>query len=172
MQHTQGAFYQAEPNFQYKLLNNILYLNRDLHRFKIINDPSCSFCHHYPETVSHFFVECLASKNLYLEIKTFYEKSEINLPEFNSVNILLGVDEQSTNYIVLSYKIFLYKSRACQKYPTFQSFKNFVAQNEKIEYNVALSRQMIKKHIKKWKKLISILDDFSWQNERSRMIST
>ena len=40
-------------NFQYKILNNILYLNKMLFTFGKINPPLCSFCHSYGETMKH-----------------------------------------------------------------------------------------------------------------------
>ena len=30
--------------FQYKILNNVLYLNEKLFKFKIVSSPLCSFC--------------------------------------------------------------------------------------------------------------------------------
>jgi len=76
--------------FQYKILNNILYLNRDLHRFKIIDVASCSFCFCYPETIDHFFVDCVQSKQLYFQIKNWLEKVDIALPKSNRVDIILA----------------------------------------------------------------------------------
>ena len=40
-------------SFQYKILNNILYLNKKLHIFGIKPSPLCSFCNLYDKTVSH-----------------------------------------------------------------------------------------------------------------------
>ena len=45
--------------FQYKILNNILYLNKHLHQFKIVSTPLCSLCSSVNETVFHLFGECL-----------------------------------------------------------------------------------------------------------------
>ena len=36
--------------FQYKLLNNILYLNKMLFRFKKVDSPLCSFCDEEEQT--------------------------------------------------------------------------------------------------------------------------
>ena len=45
-------------SFQYKILNNILYLNKKLHIFGIKSSPLCSFCNVYEETPFHIFYEC------------------------------------------------------------------------------------------------------------------
>ena len=41
--------------FQYKLLNNTLYLNARLYKMKITENPLCTFCHKHDETQIHFF---------------------------------------------------------------------------------------------------------------------
>jgi len=91
--------------FQYKILNNILFLNRDLHRFKIHNNPSCPFCSSYPETIDHLFVECIESKNFYFRIRDWLNECDIHLPACNKVNIILGVDDKIIDYIILLYKL-------------------------------------------------------------------
>ena len=45
--------------FQYKLLNNVLYLNKMLFRFGKIDSPLCSFCKMIEETPLHLFYNCI-----------------------------------------------------------------------------------------------------------------
>ena len=42
-------------SFQYKILNNILYLNERLFKFNIIDSPLCSPCGAYNESIKHLF---------------------------------------------------------------------------------------------------------------------
>ena len=46
-------------SFQYKILNNILYLNKKLHTFGLSNTQLCSFCKMEEETKSHLFYYCI-----------------------------------------------------------------------------------------------------------------
>ena len=55
--------------FQYKILNNILYLNKRLHRMKLAESPLCGLCKLYPETISHLFFKCKVSSQLWKEIQ-------------------------------------------------------------------------------------------------------
>ena len=139
--------------FQYKILNNILYLNRDLHRFKILGHSSCSFCSLYPETIDHIFVECIESKNFYFDIRNWLLKFDIFLPECNKLNIILGVDDTMLNYILLLYKMCLYKAREKRKIPNLIMFKNCLKHNEKIEYKLAKEKDVVPKHKNKWNKI-------------------
>ena len=54
--------------FQYKILNNILYLNRQLFRMKLVDSPFCSLCSHCVEMVTHLFLSCTISQGLWDEI--------------------------------------------------------------------------------------------------------
>ena len=51
--------------FQYKLLNNVLYLNNMLFRFKKVDSPLCSYCNEEEETPLHLFHSCLKTKQLW-----------------------------------------------------------------------------------------------------------
>ena len=75
------------------------------------------------------------------------------MPESNLINLILGVDDTIVNYILLSFKIFLYKSRDKGKIPSLFLFKNYLKQNEKIEHKMAKSKDIILKHSNKWRKI-------------------
>ena len=55
--------------FQYKLLNNVLYLNKMLFRFGKIYSPLCSCCKMIEETPLHFFYNCIKTKLLWDQLK-------------------------------------------------------------------------------------------------------
>jgi len=144
--------------FQYKILNNVLYLNFDLHRFKIIDSPTCSLCHSYPETIDHFFIECTEAKNYYIQIKNWLkEYSSVQLPESNKFNILLGVEDVVVNFIILLYKYSLYNARQNKGSVSLLLFINLIKKYEYIERIVAGSRNKNTYHEKKWEKLTGIL---------------
>ena len=42
-------------SFQYKILNNILYFNEKLFKFKVVDSPLCSLCETENESVLHLF---------------------------------------------------------------------------------------------------------------------
>ncbi|KAL9989442.1 hypothetical protein ACROYT_G003991 [Oculina patagonica] len=147
--------------FQYKILNNCLYLNRDLFRFKIIESPICSFCSIYSETIDHLFVHCEHSKSLYRDIRIWTKSAGIVLPELNISNIILGKDSEKNsaiiNLILTVFKLLIYKSRSGGQMPSVQRFINELNFYEKIERNIARKRDKLACHFKKWSNLVSIL---------------
>ena len=58
--------------FQYKLLNNVLYLNNMLFRFKKFDSPLCSYCNEEEETLLHLFHSFLKTKQLWNKIRQYF----------------------------------------------------------------------------------------------------
>ena len=56
-------------SFQYKILQNILYLNKALFAFGKIKTPLCSFCHSYDKAIKHIFLECICLKQLWNHLR-------------------------------------------------------------------------------------------------------
>ena len=52
--------------FQYKVLNNALYVNKHIYIFKLSGTKLCSFsfCNQEDETIIHLFANCPNSKTL------------------------------------------------------------------------------------------------------------
>ena len=48
--------------FQYKVLNNIVFTNEKLFKFKILDSPLCSFCKREVESLEHLFYYCDVTK--------------------------------------------------------------------------------------------------------------
>ena len=62
--------------FNYKIINNVLFLNKQLFQFGKTQSPLCSFCHTEAETTLHVFHECSVAKILWNQLLLF---SETNL---------------------------------------------------------------------------------------------
>ena len=67
-----------QRNFQYKILHNILCLNKKLCIFGKIDSPLCSICHSNDETVA-LFCECIRVNELWSQVRIFFS-SDLNLP--------------------------------------------------------------------------------------------
>ena len=101
--------------FQYKLLNNILYLNKKLHLFGKVDSPKCSFCNQVDETPRHIFAECIYSQQLWSRLKE--NILPIQLPHISLQGVYFGTYENEPeanhlllNHLILLFKIFIYQS--------------------------------------------------------------
>ena len=76
-------------SFQYKILNNVLYLNKKLFKFRKSMSPLCPFCKLSNETVLHLFYECNITLNLWNELVLFFE-NEFTLFDLTPQAAFLG----------------------------------------------------------------------------------
>ena len=51
-------------SFQYRILNNALFLNQKLFTMKLVDSPLCSLCKNHDETPIHLFCDCEVIVNL------------------------------------------------------------------------------------------------------------
>ena len=107
-----------QRNFQYKILHNVLYLNKMLFTFGKIKTPPCSFCHSCDETNKHMFLECIYVKQLWNHLRLFlmnYISFPIVTPQtaiFGFINAIENSAYKITNHILSIFKLHVYKSRA------------------------------------------------------------
>ena len=65
--------------FQYKILNNILFVNKMLFKLRKIESPLCSFCKAEDETFMHLFDRCRKTSILWRQLKQFFTTA-VDLP--------------------------------------------------------------------------------------------
>ena len=69
--------------FQYKVLNNELYLNHKLFQFKVSTTSLCSYYNKHDETVRHLFSTSNEDISLWTEIKHYFA---------NDTNTIMSTD--------------------------------------------------------------------------------
>ena len=148
-------------NFQYKCLNNILFLNAVLFKMKLSDTHLCSYCKLHDEHISHLFFGCAYTKNLWADLQTYF-KNQIRLPDLTLQSAFFGFLEANkedytlVNVILLTFKITLYQQRT--KKITFLSFIRNISLREKIERSFSVSDpQKSLFHRNKWQRLYSLI---------------
>ena len=79
-----------QRNFQYKILHNILYLNKILFTFGKTKTPLCSFWHSCDETIKYIFLECIYVKQLWNHLR-FFVTNDIFLPILTPQTAIFGL---------------------------------------------------------------------------------
>ena len=77
-------------SFQYKILNNVLFLNKKLYTFGITNTALCSFCNAAEETPIHIFFDCVHVKCLWERLRMKFQNDFI-LPLLTPQTAILGL---------------------------------------------------------------------------------
>ena len=103
-------------SFQYKILNNNLYLNKKLFTFQKWTSPLCPFYKRSDETILHLFYDCNIILNLCSELDLFF-KNEFALFDLTSQADFLGFLNVNSNgaliqnHLLLIFKIYIYNSK-------------------------------------------------------------
>ena len=106
--------------FQYKLLNNVLYLNNMLFRFKKVDSPLCSYCNEEEETPLHLFHSCLKTKQLWNRLRQYFSQF-INIPLSTPQSSILGIFDNNQhseliNHLLLIFKFYIYSARNTKQF--------------------------------------------------------
>ena len=147
--------------FQYKILNRILYTNKMLFKFKKVDSPLCDFCEKELETIEHLFFHCTKVSMFWNDLKSVLDSFNITI-RFDIMNVLFGILDTDNisilvNYIILESKYFIYRcklNKGClcvsllvDKFKkTFQTERFIAKRNNKIHF-----------HDKKWKPLLPLI---------------
>ena len=128
--------------FQYKVPNNVLYLNHKLFQFKVSATSLCPYCNKHDETVQHLFRTCNEVISLWTEIK-LYCVNDIKLIALCPQIAILGdtnTDDRcfiTQNLILLIFKFHIYKSRGSGNL-SFSPFLHKIGKIKGLEKDKAL----------------------------------
>ena len=147
--------------FQYKVLNNILFLNNSLFKMGKVDSPLCSYCREDNETIAHLFLDCHVSKSIWLYLTNFFGP-RLTIPTLDLQSAVLGFLDSSENNLILNnillmYKITLYRNRGKNIITAQHVLKN-LQNREKIEKSIALNKyNKIDYHNNKWNLFLNII---------------
>ena len=146
--------------FQYKILNNILFLNDKLFLFNLVESPLCSLCKCHTENLEHFFCSCVFTKSLWGFLQ-FHLRNFILLKDLTPQSALLGFFEDSavnfclSNHLLIIFKTFLFKYRTLNPTPILLLSK--IKQVILLERSLCHSASARLKFDAKWRNILSIL---------------
>ena len=138
--------------FHFKILHNILYLNKSLKKMQLANCPLCSFCKTTDETIEHIFSDCVHVKKVWNDLRIFL-RPETEIGTLDIISAYLG-PPQGTDTVVchihLIFKIFIYKSRD-SGYVSFARLKNRIKSIKDIEFFITYENEKKRKrNATKW----------------------
>ena len=140
--------------FQYKILNNTLYLNQRLHTFGKATTRLCSFCDEVDETPQHIFSECQASLRLWDSITVFFNPV-LTFPSLSPQSALVGFHCKNNgnilliNHLLLLFKVYVYRSRI-NKHLIFENFLTYIKSIFKLEIDSQLYIRSDEYYSNKW----------------------
>ena len=117
--------------FQCKVVNTILFLNKQLFKMKIVDDEKCSFCKRELQDIVLFFCECEFTKQIWNKTSQWiYECKRLEI-EFTKEKIIFGFEEKrndALNCIVTLIKKQMFLEKLNDKTPVFGIMKKMIIQ--------------------------------------------
>ena len=144
--------------FQYKLLNNIVFTNEKLFRFKMIDSPLCAFCQTEVESPEHLFFHCNVTKSFWQLPSSWSSEQMVNLTSLTLENVFFGVfhgveDFHVVNHIILLAKYYIYNCKLNVIHPSLKVFIAKLKATCQIE-QIAATNNKLERHYKKWNKFL------------------
>ena len=145
--------------FQCKLLNNVVYLNNMLFRFKKADSPLCSYCNEEEETPLQLFHSCLKTKQLWNRLRQYFSQF-INIPLFTPQSSILGIFDNNQhseliNHLLLILKFYIYSARNTKQL-NFNNLMITIKKIKEIEKELTSSNKL--KLLKKWHPIDQMID--------------
>ena len=141
--------------FQYKILHNILFLNKKLYLSGKTKSPLCSYCNTNDETPVHLFCECNSTKSLWLQLNRRFH-SDLKFPELTPQAAIVGIFNDSVsnihlvNDILLLFKLYIYNSQNKHRLNIHKLLAN-ILNIKKLEKVTAIGNvKKVAAYIKKW----------------------
>ena len=103
--------------FQYKILNDIVYTNDKLFHFKMIESPFCTFCQKEDESLEYLLFHCNMTENFWLAFSSWISEQnyDISMETLTLIDILFGVFNDNKDFA----KYFIYKWKLNKTKPTY-----------------------------------------------------
>ena len=152
--------------FQYKILNRILYTNDMLFKFKKVDSPLCYFCGKELETLEHLFFCCPKVHVFWNEVAVKLNSHGITFKSLDIKDILFGFFDARNhdsggsllNYIVLESKYFIYRTKLNKTSLSLKSFFERIKNTFQIERFIATKNNKLEIHQNKWKPLLPLIE--------------
>ena len=96
-------------SFQYRILSNILYLNKKLFTFRKSTSSLCTFCKLSDKTVLHQFCECSIVQNLWNELDLFSENDFTLFNLTSQAGFLDFLNFDSKLFLIQNHLLLIFK---------------------------------------------------------------
>ena len=127
----QATIESSLRSFQYKILNNILYLNEKLFKFKIVDSLLCSLCEIENEYV--ITSNLLEQFKLWVSDISLFGTLDIDPPTIFGAWNLNTPDFIPINHMILLFKRYICLRRQDRHGPNITGLKSFIKNIETVE---------------------------------------
>jgi len=148
--------------FQYKILNYIVFTNEKLCRFGLVKSPIRTFCREVAESVEHLLFSCKISSEFWKHVLSWLRDNNVFVGTIDESYLILGKFDIANDFILINHilllgKHYIYNRRCLNSVPTLKGFIARTRRVYNIELHIAREKNKLHVHFQKWEKLINEL---------------
>jgi len=145
--------------FQYKILNRIVFTKSLLYKIGKKESPLCSFCSSEEETLEHLLFRCTVVESFWTSLQNYFAHHDLYYKKLKEVDVIFGITEQMENQILINHilllaKYYIYKCSLNDWSPNLNVFLKRLKTIYKIELKIATYKNKLSFHYGKWNKLL------------------
>ena len=115
--------------FQYRILNCIIFTNEKLNLIVVVESPNCSFCQEEAESVEHLLFSCRISSDVWKQVLSWLRDHDLHVGTINESDVIFRKFDIVEDYILINHilwtgKYYIYY-RKCQN--SVPSIRDFIA---------------------------------------------
>ena len=140
-------------SYHVKVVNGLLYSNKDYHRFGYLDNNLCKWCRTPNQTSRHLLWECSAVKAFRTRLSRLCDRWTGGLKE-----CLLGLGSMEQSFIFTALNIFIHR---CNHRGDNLSTRRFLAElrcTERTESSIAARNNKTRIHLRKWMHIMPVVN--------------
>ena len=136
--------------FQYKILNNIVFTSDKLFRFGLSKSPN-------------LLSRCKVSSKFWKQVLSWLKENNIDIESFNEIGLILGIFEETEDFFIINHvmllgKYYIYVRKCLGSLSSLRGFIADIRRVHNIELHIAWERDKLATHFKKWETLVAALN--------------
>ena len=86
--------------FQYRILNCIIFTNEKLNLIGVVESPNCTFCQEEAESVEHLLFSCRISFDFWKHVLSWLRDNDLHVGTINESDVIFGKFDIVEDYIL------------------------------------------------------------------------
>ena len=89
--------------FQYRILNCIIFTNEKLNLIGVVESPKCTFCQEEAESVEHLLFSCRISSDFWKHVLSWLRDNDFHVATIDESDLIFGKFDILEDYFLINH---------------------------------------------------------------------
>ena len=89
--------------FQYRILNCIIFKNEKLYLIVVVESPKCTFCQEEAESVEHLLFSCRISSDFWKHVLSWLRDNDFHVATIDESDLIFGKFDILEDYFLINH---------------------------------------------------------------------